>query len=203
MVRTGPWILFAGALLATVSLAASPANAADVEDPTGTACASVRDDARCDGVAASGTGAARGFVAVSGGGPATGYLAVSGTGDTRGIHAVSLAGDAHGIFSAASLTGDAQALVLSASGTGNASCRGGILAIHCTAWSATGDARCTAPTCLAVSGTGHASGCVAASGTGGADASCEPGTAASVCEAGREAGSDAACRDVDAPAMVP
>lgn len=221
----GKWVeSVSGILVLLVSvLAASGAMAEEVQDPTGTVCASVNEETECDHVAVAkgGDASCEGdsgsvlprseCVAVSDEGEARCEglcLAASGTGPAAGFLAASGSGDANGTV-AATATGHAEGLVLAVSGLGNADS-------FIAAVSLTGDAETEFVRLLAASGTGNTSadyveangmndadGCVAVSGTGSAEASCRNSRTghayeASGCETGQEAADrDEACRSPD------
>lgn len=200
-------------------IAASGAVAEQVEDPTGNACIGVDEAAECERVAlASGgdasceperivqprrcvavsdRGEARcgGFcLAASGTGDAEGFIALTGTGDGRGGIAVAGTGEARGGSYAASGLGTANATLVALSGTGDAHTEGfGLVAV-----SGTGN---TSAHVAEVNGMNEADGCVAASATGPADASCGLGgeeLSVSGCETAQEgADRDEACRDAE------
>lgn len=150
---------------------------ADV-DPTGDAhggrlAVSGTGGAYSDGLSVSATGPAAGLVALSGTGPASGVASASVAGPASGYVPVSVLGESDGLVATSVLNGSRG--LAAVSGAGDA--EGDLLAA-----SATGDARCSSPLCVAVSGAGDAEGdnpfsvlgrcnggpCVAVSPTGNA-----------------------------------
>jgi hypothetical protein len=167
-----------------VSLSATGgALAEEIEDPTGTACVGVEDEAECEQLAVASDGDAESDV-----------LAVSGTGDADAtVVAGTGTGDADGTGVGLSGTGNATAVFLAASGTGDAETE----RLRIAAVSGTGN---TSAEVVEVNGMNDADGCVAVSGTGNADADCgSPAGPAAVsgCEAGQEIDRPEACRDPD------
>lgn len=207
-----------------LSLGAGTVAAETAESPYGNACVGLQGDAQCrNAVSVTGNASSHlGLVAASGTGDAECgpglCAAASGTGDATAFVPASATGDcrqddfeSYRPCQEATLEEDAEAYNAAVSVLGDAESEQGV------AVSVAGDATCWGAIpmdpgmepCLAASGSGDAWGCGAVSVTGKASPTCGVGLhgvwvfpAVSGCEAGEEAGADAACADPE-DALLP